>query len=107
VGNSIARVYTIPNWKTTVGPLVSASHKGQKNVTIHCKIKYELLAAYASLNNQQEPEGRDASWNEELHDSSLRRTVEAVFAPTVVRDKEEAESIKLLGELIGDILFES
>ena len=107
VGNSVTRAYTIPNWKTTVGPLVSASHKGQKNVTIYCEIKYELLAAYASLNNQQEPGGRDVGWDEELHDGSLRRTVETVFAPTVVRDKEEAESVKLLGELLGDILFEA
>ena len=107
VGDSVARAYAIPNWKTTVGPLVSASHKGQKNVTIYCKIKYELLVTYASLNNQQGPEGRDAAWDEALHDGSLRRTVEAVFAETAVRDKEEAESVKLLGELLGDILFEA
>ena len=104
---SVARAYTIPNWKTTVGPLVSASHKGQKNATVYCKIKYELLVTYALLNNQQEPEGRDAGWDEELHDGSLQRTVEAVFATTVVREKEEAESIELLGELLGDILFEA
>jgi len=104
--NSVARAYAIPNWKKTVGPLVSAFHNGQKNVTIYCKIKYELLATYASLNNQQEPAGRDAGWDEELHDGSLQRTVEAVFASTVVQDKEEAEGVKLLGELIGDILFE-
>ena len=107
VGDSVTRAYTIPNWKTTVGPLVSASHKGHKNVTVYCKIKYELLVTYASLNNQREPEGRDAGWDEELHDGSLRETVETVFAPTVVRNKEEAESIKLLGELLGDILFEA
>ena len=107
VGSSVTRAYTIPNWKTTVGPLVSASHKGQKNVAIYCEIKYELLVTYASLNNQQEPGGRDAGWGEELHDGSLRQTVEAAFAPTVVRDKEEAESVKLLGELLGDILFET
>jgi len=104
---SVARAYTIPNWKTTVGPMVSASHRGQKNVTVYCKIKYELLVTYASLNNQQEPGGRDAGWDEELHDGSLRQTVEAVFAPTVVQDKEEVECVKLLGELLGDILFEA
>ena len=104
---SVTRAYTIPNWKTTVGPLVSASHKGQKDVTVYCKIKYELLVTYTSLNDQQGPEGRDAGWDEELHDGSLRQTVEAVFAPTVVRDKEEVESVKLLGELLGDILFEA
>ncbi|KAF9653198.1 hypothetical protein BDM02DRAFT_2184490 [Thelephora ganbajun] len=107
VGDSVTRVYTIPNWKTTVGPLVSASHKGQKNVKICCEIKYELLVTYASLNNQQKPEGRDAGWDEELHDGSLQRTVEVVFSPTVVRDKEEAENVKLLGELLRDILFEA
>ena len=104
---SVARAYTIPSWKTMVGPLVSASHKGQKNVTVHCKIKYELLVTYALLNNRQESEGRDADWNEGLHDGSLRQTVEAVFATNVVRDEEEVESVKLLGELLGDILFEA
>jgi hypothetical protein len=107
MGNSVARAYTIPNWKAAVGPLVSASDKNQKNVTVYCKIKYELLVTYAALNDQQESGGRDAGWDEELHDGSLRRTVEAVFAPAVVRDKEEAESVKLLGELLGDILFEA
>ena len=105
--NSVARAYTIPNWKTTVGPLVCVSHKSEKNVTVYCKIKYELLVTYAALNNQQEPRGRDAGWDEELHDGSLRQTVETVFAPAVVRDKEEAESVKLLGEMLGDILFEA
>jgi hypothetical protein len=90
-----------------VEPLVSASHKGQKNFAIYSKIKYELLVTYASLNNQQEPEGRDAGWDDELHDGSLRRTVQTVFAPTAVRDEEEAESVGLLGELLGDILFEA
>ena len=104
---SVIRAYTIPTWKSTVGPLVATSHKGQKNATVYCKIRYELVVTYASLNNQQEPEGRDAGWDEELHDGSLRRTIEAVFAPTAVRDKEEAESVKLLGELLGDILFEA
>jgi hypothetical protein len=104
---SVTRAYTIPNWKTVVEPLVSASHKGQKNVTIYTKIKYELLVTYATLNNQQEPEGRDAGWDEELDDGSLRRTVQAVFSPTIVGDKEEGESVKLLGELLGDILFEA
>lgn len=103
--NSFTRAYTIPSWKTTVGPQVSASHK--KNVVIYCKIKYELLVTYASLNNQQEREGRDAGWDEELHDGSLRQTIEEVFSPSIVRDKEEAESVKLLGELLGDILFEA
>ena len=102
----VTRAYTIPNWKTTVGPLISASHKGQKDAMIYSKIKYELLVTYASLNNQQEPEGRDAGWDEELHDGSLRRTVEAVFAPNITRDEDEAESVKFLGELLGDILFE-
>ena len=105
--DSVARAYTIPNWKTTVGPLVSASHKVQKNDMIYSKIKYELLVTYAALNNQQEPEGRDAGWGEELHDGSLRRTVEAVFTPTTGRGKAEAESVKFLGELLGDILFEA
>lgn len=103
--NSFTRAYTIPSWKTTVGPQVSASHK--KNVVIYCKIKYELLVTYASLNNQQEPEGRDAGWDEELRDGSLRQTIEEGFSPSIVRDKEEAESVKLLGELLGDILFEA
>ena len=105
--SSVTRVYTIPNWRMAVEPLVSGSHQDQKNVTNYCKIKYELLVTYASLNNQQEPEGRDAGWDEELHDGSLRGTVEAVFAPTSVRDKEGAESVRLLGELLGDILFET
>ena len=107
VGNSDRRAYTIPNWRTSVGPLVSASHKGQNNFTVYCKIKYELLVTYATLNDQQEPGGRDAGWDEELHDGTLRRTVEAVFVPTVVLDEEEAKSVKLLGELLGDILFEA
>jgi len=104
---SVTRTYTIPSWKTTVEPLVSASHEREKNVTVHCKIKYELLVTYASLDNQQEPGGRDVSWGEELRDGSLRRTIEAVFAPTDVRDEEEAESVELLGELLGDVLFEA
>jgi len=104
---SVARAYTIPSWKTTVGPLVSASRKGQESVTVHCEIIYELLVTYASLNDQQESEGRDAGWDEELYDDSLRQTVEAVFAPTVVRDEEEVEGVKLLGEFLGDILFEA
>jgi len=107
VENSVTRTYMIPNWKTTVGPLVSASHKSEKNVTVYCKIKYELLVTYAALNDQREPRERDAGWDEELHDGSLRQTVETVFAPAVVRDKEEAESVKLLGEMLGDILFEA
>lgn len=107
MASSVTRAYTIPNWKTTVGPLVSAFHQGQKNITVYCKIKYELLVAYAALNDQQEPGGRDAGWDEELNDGSLRKTVEAVFSPTVVRDEGEAESVKLLGELLGDLLFEA
>jgi hypothetical protein len=106
VGGSVTRAYTIPNWQSTVGPLVSTSHKGHKNAMMYCKIEYELLVAYASLNDLQEPGGRDAGWDEGLRDGSLRRTVEAAFSPAVVRDKEEAESVKLLGELLGDILFE-
>lgn len=105
--NSVTRAYAIPNWKTTVGPLVSAPNKDEESAAIYCKIKYELLVTYASLNDRQEPGGRDTGWDEELHDGSLRRTVEAIFAPTVTRDKEEAESVKLLGELLGDTLFES
>ena len=104
--NSVTRAYAIPNWKTTVGPLLSAPNKDQKNAAMYCRIKHELLVTYASLNDRQEPGGRDAGWDEELHDGSLRRTVETVFAPTVVRDKEEAENVRLLGELLGDTLFE-
>jgi len=106
-GNSVTRTYTIPSWTTTVGPLVSAFHKNQQNVAVYCGIKYELLVTYATLNDQQEPGDRDAGWDEELHDGSLRRTIEAAFAPAVVRDQEEAENVKLLGELLGDILFEA
>lgn len=106
-GDSVVRAYIIPNWKSTVGPLVSAPQKGEDNVTIYCKIKYELLVTYASLNDQQEPGGRDVGWDEELNDGSLRRTIGSVFGPSVVRGKEEAEEIKLLGELLGDILFEA
>lgn len=105
-GHSVTRAYAIPNWKTTVGPLISASNKDQRNAGIYCRIKYELLVTYACLNNRQEPGGRDPGWDEELHDGSLRRTVQTAFAPAVVRDKDEAESVKLLGELLGDILFE-
>lgn len=106
-GGSVMRTYPIPNWKSTVGPLVSAFQKGEDNVTIYCKIKYELLVTYASLNDQQEPGGRDQGWDKELNDGSLRRAIESVFGPNAVRDKEEAEEIKLLGELLGDILFEA
>lgn len=106
MGDSVVRTYAIPNWKSTLAPLVSASSKGQNNVAMYCKIKYELLVTYASLNDQQEPGGRDAGWDEELQDGSLRKTIKTVFCPTVVQDQEEAESVNLLGELLGDILFE-
>ena len=106
LGDSAVRTFTIPNWKSTVWPLVSASHKDQNNVVIYCKIKYELLITYALLNNQQEQGRRDAGWDEELCDGSLRRTIQMVVGQTVIRDKEEAECVKLLGELLGNILFE-
>jgi len=106
-GDSVTRTYTIPNWKTTVGSLVSASHKGQKNVTIFCKIKYELLVTYALLNNQQKPGERDTGWDEELRDGTLRQILGTVFNQNLVRDKEEAEDIRLLGELAETILFEA
>lgn len=104
--SSAVRTFAIPNWKSTVGPLVSVSRQDENNVVIYCKIKYELLVTYAFLNNQQEQGRRDAGWDEELRDGSLRRTIEMVFGPTVVQDEEEAESVRLLGELLGDILFE-
>jgi hypothetical protein len=107
MGDSVVRTYAIPNWKSTVGPLVSASYKGQNNVGMYCKIKYELLVAYASLNDHQELGGRDAGWDEELHDGSLRKTIETAFDPRLVRKKEDAEGVNLLGELLGDILFEA
>ena len=107
LGGSDVRTFIIPNWKSTVGPLVSASHKGQNNAGVYCKIKYELLVTYALLNDQQEGGGRDVGWDEELSDGSLRRTIGTAFGPTVVRGKEEAESVKLLGELLGDMLFEA
>lgn len=34
VGDSVVRAYTIPNWKSTVGPPVSASRRGGDNVAI-------------------------------------------------------------------------
>jgi len=107
MGDSVVRTYVIPNWKSTLAPLVSASSKGQKNVAMYCKIKYELMATYASLNDQQEPGGRDAGWDEELQDGSLRKAIETAFCPTVVQDQEEAEGVNLLGEILGDILFEA
>lgn len=105
LGHSVVRTFTIPNWKSTVGPLFSASHEGQDNEAIYCKIKYELLVTYGLLNDQQEEGGRDVGWDEELRDGSLRRTIERVFSPTFVWDKEETESVRLLGELLVDILF--
>jgi hypothetical protein len=106
LGDQSVRTFTIPNWKSTVEPLVSGSYKGKNNVAIYGKIKYELLVTYSLLNDQQGQRGRDAGWDEELLDGSLRQTIETVFSPTVIRDKEEAESMELLGELLGDILFE-
>jgi hypothetical protein len=107
MGDSVIRTYTIPNWKSIVGPLVTASHECENDTVIHCKIKYELLIAYASLNTQKDSGERDAGWDEELCDGTLRRAIEMAFSPTIVQDSEEAESIKLLGELLGDILFET
>lgn len=106
MGDSVVRTYTIPNWKSAVRPLVAADHQGQDNVGIHCKIKYELLITYASLNDQKEQGEGDAGWDEELHDGSLRKTIETVFDPTVTQDIEEAENVKLLAGLLVDILFE-
>ena len=62
----------IPNWKTTVGPLLSAPNKDQENAAMYCKIKYELLVTYASLNDEQELGGCDAGWDKEPHDGSLQ-----------------------------------
>lgn len=106
-GDSLVRTFIIPNWKSTVGPLVSVPHKGQNNVAIYYKIKYELLVAYALLNDHQKQGGRDIGWDEELRDGSLRRTIETVFGSTVIRDEGEAAGVKFLGELLGDILLEA
>lgn len=107
LGDPVVRTFTIPNWKSTVEPLVCASHQGKNSVAVYCKIKYELLVAYALLNDQRQQQGgRDSGWDEDLRDGSLRETIEMVFSPTTLRDKEEGKTVKLLGELLGDILFE-
>jgi hypothetical protein len=100
---SIIRNYTLPSWIVHIEPLLSTPLPSTPDAIFYTKIKFELLSAYAALQNLQVPAERDTAWDASLADGALYNVVQKAFG-AVGRDKSERKDCQVLGELLLSLI---